>query len=360
MSQLELWTEQEEVQLQYHEQVIEKGLETFYEVGQSLMFIRENRLYRKEFKTFEEYCQEKWGRSRIWAHQMIKASEVVGVLDSVNNCEQKPQTESQARPLTKLETPEHQAEAWSNAVANSETGKPTAKEVDAEVKKLQEKIKQLEADKATLDRRISEQSTLIDSANQRIKEKGDLLTAANSKLTSEAERIAEEKAQKLKEEFEAKLQSLESDKAKAEEASKKAKSDYESALAKFKANPDPETQKAILDLKDQFERTKGEVDRVQHSLENLKQKEDQTFSVALSLERFHGAFQKLISNHPDAIVAMSSPYLDDRQVGGIELLAETLEDWAERIRHSVNLSRESNATAIRAVEVEVLEDGDDF
>lgn len=224
-----------------------------------------------------------------------------------------------------------------------EKGSPLS---EKEVKELKAKVKQLEADNATLDRRI--------------KEKGDLLTAANSKLTSEAERIAEEKAQKLKEEFEAKLQSLESDKAKAEEASKKAKSDYESALAKFKANPDTETQKAILDLKDQFERTKGEVDRVQHSLENLKKKEDQTFSVALSLERFHGAFQKLISNHPDAIVAMSSPYLDDRQLAGIELLAETLEDWAERIRHSVNLSRESNATAIRAVEVEVLEDGDDF
>lgn len=357
MSQLELWTEQDSVALQYHEQVIEKGLETFYEVGQSLMFIRENRLYRKEFKTFEEYCQEKWGRSRSWANKVIKASEVVGFL---GNGENFPQNQGQAQPLTKLQTPEQQNEAWSNAVANSETGKPTAKEVDAEVKKLQEKIKELETDNATLDLRVTEQSTLIESANQQIKETGDLLTDANTRLYSEAKRLADQKAEKLKEEFEAKLTALESEKTKAEKASQKAQSDYESALAKFKANPDPETKKAITDLKDQFERTKGEVERVQHSLENLKQKEDQTFSVALSLERFHGAFQKLISNHPDAIMAMSSPYLNDHQLSGVELLAETLEDWAEKIRHSVTLSRESNATAIRAVDVEVLEDDDEF
>ena len=43
-------------------------------VGTALMEIRENRLYRSEFKTFEEYCQSKWGFNRRNAYQLIEAA----------------------------------------------------------------------------------------------------------------------------------------------------------------------------------------------------------------------------------------------------------------------------------------------
>jgi len=54
---------EEQEALQQYEAVIEKGLQTFYEVGQALAFIREKKLYRAEYKTFEDYCRERWGIS---------------------------------------------------------------------------------------------------------------------------------------------------------------------------------------------------------------------------------------------------------------------------------------------------------
>jgi DNA repair exonuclease SbcCD ATPase subunit len=229
-----------------------------------------------------------------------------------------------------------------------------------EVKELKQKLKATEAAlvKAESDVSMLRQTNLL--AQQKIEEKSELLTAAEAMLQSEAQRLAEQKAEKLKAEFEAKLKALEADKAKAEEASQKAKADYESGLAKFKANPDPETQKAILELKDKFERTKGEVDRVQHSLEKLNEKADQTFAVSLSLERFHGALQKVIANHPDAIVAMSSPFLNERQLAVIENLAELLEDWSDKIRQGLANAKEAQAKTIRSVDVEVLTDEEEW
>jgi len=57
MEQLEL---DETGQLLACEQVIERGLQTFYAVGDALAHIRESRLYRAKYATFEEYCQDRW------------------------------------------------------------------------------------------------------------------------------------------------------------------------------------------------------------------------------------------------------------------------------------------------------------
>ena len=43
--------------LSKHESVISKGLKTFSDVGNALLAIRDGRLYREQFPTFEEYCQ---------------------------------------------------------------------------------------------------------------------------------------------------------------------------------------------------------------------------------------------------------------------------------------------------------------
>ncbi len=42
------------------EAVIEKGMDTFLEVGNALLRIRDERLYRVGFSTFQEYCQARW------------------------------------------------------------------------------------------------------------------------------------------------------------------------------------------------------------------------------------------------------------------------------------------------------------
>lgn len=125
MSTISDLTITEQHELERCEVVIKQGLETFLEVGQALMTIRDKRLYRLEFGTFEDYCRERWGMSRIHAHRMIEASEVVSNVLPMGNI---PRTERQARPLTKLE-PELQQKAWEQVVQES-PDKITAKRVE--------------------------------------------------------------------------------------------------------------------------------------------------------------------------------------------------------------------------------------
>lgn len=108
------------------EAVIDRGLKTFVDVGNALLEIRDNRLYRAEYSTFEDYCRERWNISRPRAYQLIEAAEVVNCLSTI--VDKIPATESQVRPLTQLE-PEQQREAWQYVVNNAPDGKITAAQV---------------------------------------------------------------------------------------------------------------------------------------------------------------------------------------------------------------------------------------
>lgn len=68
--------------LQQLESVIDRGKQAFIEVGTALVEIRVNRLYRSEFKTFEEYCQSKWGFSRQFANKTIESSGIASDLET--------------------------------------------------------------------------------------------------------------------------------------------------------------------------------------------------------------------------------------------------------------------------------------
>lgn len=113
-------------ELKRHEETISRGLDTFVEVGAALLAIRDGRLYRVEYKTFEDYCKNKWGISRIHAHRMIEASSVVNNLLPMGNI--LPETERQVRPLVSLPF-EKQAEVWKKAVETAPDGKITAAHV---------------------------------------------------------------------------------------------------------------------------------------------------------------------------------------------------------------------------------------
>lgn len=94
------------------ESIIERGLNTFYEVGTALAEIREQRLYRNTHDTFEAYCRERWQMSRIHAHRLIDAAEVISNLLPIGNT---PTTESQARELAPLDA-DLQKAVWQIAV----------------------------------------------------------------------------------------------------------------------------------------------------------------------------------------------------------------------------------------------------
>ena len=94
------------------EEVIEKNLKTFFDVGVALTKIRDNRFYRESHGTFEDYCKDRWGMRKEYANKLIGASKVVTNLNPIGFT---PSTESQARPLTKL-NPADQQTAWTKAV----------------------------------------------------------------------------------------------------------------------------------------------------------------------------------------------------------------------------------------------------
>lgn len=140
-STLEQLSDDELYELSQHEVVIQRGLKTFIEVGEALMAIREKRLYRQTYYTFEEYCQQRWDISRPRAYQLMGASQVVANLSTFVDTETStignmPTNESQVRPLTKLETPEEQQAAWTEAVVRSPNGKPTGAIVAAVVDEM--------------------------------------------------------------------------------------------------------------------------------------------------------------------------------------------------------------------------------
>lgn len=102
-------TKVESKQLDALENTIETGLVTFYEVGSALKEIRDSKLYRGVFSTFEDYCRQRWLMQKTLAYGYIQACELRDNLSAI--AETLPSNESQARPLTKLE-PEQQREAW--------------------------------------------------------------------------------------------------------------------------------------------------------------------------------------------------------------------------------------------------------
>jgi hypothetical protein len=110
------------------ETIIEKGLQTFMEVGSALFEIRDSRLYRNTHDSFESYLRERWNMSRQRAYQLIEASEVARNLSTV--VDTLPTNERQMRPLAGLE-PDQQRDAWGEATKDNPS--PTAKQVAAAV-----------------------------------------------------------------------------------------------------------------------------------------------------------------------------------------------------------------------------------
>jgi len=126
----------EQTELEQLETTISNGLQTFVEVGKALLAIRDCKLYRGGYSTFENYCQQRWGFSNEYARLHMRAAEVIGNLsESPTIVGVLPVTESQARPLTKLE-PDLQPIAWQQAVETAPNGKVTAAHVEATVQQF--------------------------------------------------------------------------------------------------------------------------------------------------------------------------------------------------------------------------------
>jgi hypothetical protein len=99
------------------EAVIERGLRTFVEVGAALGEIRDRKLYKDEYATFDAYCRERWGFGKTYASRQIMASRVVKELPTGNVL---PANEAQARELARIADPEERAEVWGEEAREAE------------------------------------------------------------------------------------------------------------------------------------------------------------------------------------------------------------------------------------------------
>jgi hypothetical protein len=102
-------TPYEEIERHQLELRVERG---FREAVAALRSLRDKRLYRSTHKTFEEYCQGRFGYNRSRSYQLIDAAIVV---DNLKECPQfvdiLPTNESQCRWLTGF-MPEQQRIIW--------------------------------------------------------------------------------------------------------------------------------------------------------------------------------------------------------------------------------------------------------
>jgi len=135
----DLITLDERSRLYQCEEIIERGLNTFVDVGNALLDIRDNRLYRQEYHTFEDYCKERWNFVRRQADRLIEAAETVENLRPMGLI--LPTNERQTRPLTSLE-PKEQVEAWKRVIETTPEGKITAAVVLKAAKEVEREKRQ--------------------------------------------------------------------------------------------------------------------------------------------------------------------------------------------------------------------------
>jgi len=119
------------------EAIISKGWESVLDVGRALTTIRDQRLYREAYATFELYCREKLEYSKTHANRLIVAARVVDIVTPVGV---KLVSESQARPLAGL-PPAQLQKAARRALKLAGSGKLTAKHVEQAARELAKRPK---------------------------------------------------------------------------------------------------------------------------------------------------------------------------------------------------------------------------
>lgn len=114
------------------EAVIERGLDSFVEVGRALIEIRDSRLYRETHGTFQAYLAERWRMSRPRAYQLMDGAVVSGLVDALvsTDVDIRVPSEAVAREMAPMlrEAAGSIPRVWEAAVREA-GGQPTAEQV---------------------------------------------------------------------------------------------------------------------------------------------------------------------------------------------------------------------------------------
>lgn len=115
-----------------HKKTVEKGAETFIEVGKALNSIFAKKLYVEDYDSFADYVADSLGISYQQGYNLKNAAVLADKLKNEEDIEVIPQNESQMRHLLKLQDYDKQKAAWKSVVKSVNEGEQiTAKIVKA-------------------------------------------------------------------------------------------------------------------------------------------------------------------------------------------------------------------------------------
>ena len=134
IEKVDVLSEHEEQRLEVCEGTIQTVWQSFVDVGLALAEIRDGRLYRNNFTSFEHYCERRWEFKRGKADYLISAARICRRIAETPGLPQ-PDRESQLRPLLAVSLEDAEM-AWQYAVQFC-CGRPvTARIVKRAVQKL--------------------------------------------------------------------------------------------------------------------------------------------------------------------------------------------------------------------------------
>lgn len=134
------------------ETIIRNGVDTYTQVSLALQEIRESRLYRGAYGTFDAYCRDRWKTSARQANRQIAAAKITGIISASDEVTAimgpngpAALAESQARELVPLlhDNPSAPGKVWAKAYAAAGDKPPTA----ALIRQARQEYQQEQADR---------------------------------------------------------------------------------------------------------------------------------------------------------------------------------------------------------------------
>ena len=127
--------------LEEREKIITSGIKASIAAAKALHEIftyQGGRLWKTEFRSFDRYCQARWGYAKSHSHRLLTTGGFIVDLGSSQlspNGDKLPVNEGQIRPLLAAVPKEHQVECWLGIVADQDPAEITGAMVGAKVKK---------------------------------------------------------------------------------------------------------------------------------------------------------------------------------------------------------------------------------
>jgi len=116
----------EQMKLAECEEAIQRSQSGFTLVGKALLEIQQGQLYKAEFRSFDRYCEDRWGFAGSHARRLMEACRLVEKLRSEIpkiGEEELPQNEFQARLYLALREEKHWVRSWKTVVKKAQEQK---------------------------------------------------------------------------------------------------------------------------------------------------------------------------------------------------------------------------------------------